>query len=121
MTSHSVKIRLLVAPEPPLTAFDPGEYLSSLEFYETTDTITEMDRDGLAQLVHYLAFLALSSKSDKWEASLVRHGTLAYKALSSHFGHLDAWHAVANNPEGVHYRALASFLLPCYPPRRPNQ
>ena len=58
--TKSVKIRTLIAPEGDLTEFDPGRYLSELEFYETDDPVTEEDRDGLAQFVHYLAFLALA-------------------------------------------------------------
>ena len=60
---NAVRIRTLVAPTPPLDEFDPGAYLSSLEFYETTDPITDADRDGLAQFVHFLAFIALKARS----------------------------------------------------------
>jgi hypothetical protein len=84
----SVKIRTLTAPPPPLTAFGPGEYLSGLEFYETGDPITEGDRDGPAQFAHFPAFLALQGGSGTWAASTVSRGTMAYRALESHFSDL---------------------------------
>ena len=59
MTHRSVKIRTLTAPRSDLSSFDPGEYLSGLDFYETADPISEEDRDGFAQFVHILTFMAL--------------------------------------------------------------
>lgn len=116
--ANSVKIRVLTAPPTPLKAFDPGEYLSGLEFYETDDPITETDRNDLAQFAHFLAFLALKSKSRKWAASLVRQGTTAYRALHSHFGHLEGWNEIAEG--NIEYRQLAGFLMTHYPPQRPE-
>ena len=115
---HSVKIRTLPAPPAPLEEFDPGEYLGGLEFYETESEITEEDRNGLAQFVHLLAFLALQAKSSRWVSSVVRQGGGAHRALESHFGHLADWPGVP--PGGLPYRQLAAFLLRHHPPRLPT-
>jgi len=112
----SVKIRALMAPQTPLATFDPGEYLSELEFYETDSPITEEERDGLAQFAHFLAFLALKAKSSKWAGSLVRPGTLAYSAFESNFSHLKGWDELATGGGGLPYQQLASFLMQHYPP-----
>lgn len=117
---NSVKIRSLAAPPTPLDAFDPGEYLDGLDFYETDTPISEPDRDGLAQFVHYLAFLALRAKSSKWSASTVGRGTSAFRCLESHFAHLDGWRELAQVENGLSYRQLAGFLMPHYPPRPPK-
>jgi hypothetical protein len=117
---NAVKIRTLSFPEPPLSSFDPGAYLSGLEFYETDGSITEEERDGLAQFAHFLAFLALHSKSTKWDRSVVQRRSLAYRALESHFGHLDGWPAVAADGAGMSYRELTGFLMQHYPPHPPE-
>jgi len=117
---NAVKIRQLVAPQMPLSNFDPGEYLSTLEFFETDSAITDEDRDGLAQVTHFLAFLALQSRSNKWADSTVPQHTLAYRALDSHFRHLAGWEELSAKKCGLNYRELASFLMPHYPPRRPK-
>lgn len=113
----SVKIRTLPAPQAPLTAFDPGEYLNGLDFYETEKPVTEEDRDGLAQFVHFLAFLALQARSTNWDGSTVRQGTSAYRALESHFGHLEGWQELTKGESCLQYRRLATFLMEHYPPR----
>jgi hypothetical protein len=114
---NAVKIRTLTTPQMPFTEFDPGEYLCSLEFYETDCPLTEEDRDGLAQFAHLLAFMALRSKSTRWNASTIKPDTMAYQAFESHFGHLPGWRELANTDHGVHYRKLANFLMGHYPPR----
>ena len=121
IAKRSVKIRVLTAPDSDLSSFDPGEYLGSLEFYETSDPISEKDRDELAQFVHLLAFMALRAKSSAWANSVVARDTLAYRALESHFGHLDGWGQLAQNEGGLPYRQLAAFLFRHYPPRAPNE
>lgn len=115
---NAVKIHLL-APPTPLNDFDPGQYLSELEFYETDDLITDKDRDGLAQFAHLLAFMALQAKSSKWDGSTVRHGSLAYQALESHFGHLEGWNELSAGDRDLLYRQLAWFLMRHYPPHLP--
>lgn len=116
--AKGVKIRELMSPPLPLTEFDPGAYLSELEFEETDAAITEADRDGLAQFAHFLAFLALQAGSSRWASSAVPTGSSAMRALESHFSHLAGWPDV---PEGgLPYRELAGFLLPHYPPRAPD-
>ena len=115
---NAVKIRTLTAPQMPLTDFDPGAYLSELEFYETDASISDQDRDGMAQFVHLLAFLALQSSSIRWASSVVVKGGQADKALESHFGHLKDWPGVPRG--GLLYRQLAGFLLQHYPPHLPK-
>jgi hypothetical protein len=118
---NSVKIRTLTAPQTPLTTFDPGEYLSGLEFYETDSPISEEDRDGLAQFLHFLAFMALQAKSSRWAASMVPRESLAYRALEAHFGHLNGWEELREDEPGLSYRGLSSFLIRYYPPHAPNR
>jgi hypothetical protein len=115
----AVKIRTLTAPPTPLTTFDPGEYLSGLDFYETESPISEEDRDGLAQFTHFLAFLALQAKSSKWAVSTVPRQSLAYEAFVTHFGHLNGWEELTGD-QGLSYRRLASFLMRYYPPHPPK-
>jgi hypothetical protein len=115
---NTVKIRALTAPPTPLGDFDPGAYLSGLEFYKTDAPISEVDRDGLAQFVHFLAFLALKAKSSRWASSVIPQGSSASRAIESHFGHLPGWPGVL--PGGLPYRQLASFLMHHYPPRPPK-
>ena len=114
--ANAVKIRTLKAPPTPLTEFDPGAYLSQLEFYETDSPINEEDRNGLAQFAHYLAFLALQAKSSRWKSSMVPHNSHVHHALESHFGHLPGWPGVPI--DGLPYKQLASFLMQHYPPRK---
>jgi hypothetical protein len=116
---NAVKIRTLTAPPTPLSEFDPGAYLSELEFYETDAPISDEERDGLAQFAHFLAFLALRAQSSRWTSSVVRHGSLAHRALESHFGHLAGWPRVPKR--GLSYRQLASFLMQHYPPHLPKK
>jgi hypothetical protein len=92
--ANAVKIRTLTAPPTPLTDFDPGAYLSGLEFYETDSPINDEERDALAQFAHFLAFLALKAESSRWASSVVLQGSRAYSALESHFGHLEGWPGV---------------------------
>jgi hypothetical protein len=117
-TRKAVKIRNLLAPKTPLDDFDPGAYLSSLEFYETDSAISESDRDELAQFAHLLAFMAIKSKSTKWPSSVIGQGSSAARALESHFGDLPDWPGVP--ADGLSYRTLASFLMKHYPPRPPK-
>jgi hypothetical protein len=97
----------LTRPPAPLAEFDPGAYLSGLEFYETDAPLTDEDRNGLAQFAHYLAFLALQAKSSRWATSVIAPGSLAHQALESHFGHLPDW--PASPAGGLPYRQLAAF------------
>jgi hypothetical protein len=117
--AKAVKIRTLTAPPPPLSEFDPGAYLSALEFYETDAPVTDEDRDGLAQFAHFLAFLALQAQSSRWDSSVVRRGSQAHRALESHFGDLAGWPGVPKS--GLSYRQLASFLMQHYPPHPPEE
>jgi hypothetical protein len=114
-----VKIRTLMAPPTPLSEFDPGAYLSELEFYETDSPISEEDRDGLAQFAHFLAFLALQAQSSRWASSVVPQGSQAHRALESHFGHLADWPGVPTG--GLLYRQLAGFLMQHFPPHPPKK
>lgn len=118
--NHSIKIKSLQAPDSDLTKFDPGAYLAELEFYETDEPITDQDRDGLAQFIHFLAFLALKSQSDRWRASVVPYGSSAFLAIGSHFSHLPGWDAVSRGNENIFYSDLASFLMSHIPPRLPG-
>lgn len=115
----AVKIRTLTAPPLPLSEFDPGAYLGALEFDETDAPVTEEDRDGLAQFTHVLAFLALQAQSKRWDSSVIPRGSLAHRALESHFGDLEGWPSVPKR--GLSYRALAGFLMQHYPPRPPEK
>ena len=116
----STKIKTLRTPQGNLESFDPGRYLGSLEFYESAETVTEADRDVLAQFVHLLAFAALRGGSIYWEASTVDVQTSAFSALQSHYGHLSGWMEIVEE-EGIAYRSLASFLLVHYPPHKPGK
>jgi hypothetical protein len=116
---NAVKLRILTAPTGSLDSFDPGEHFSSLEFYETDLPITEEDRNGLAQITHLLAYLALRARSSRWDASAIPRDTSAYRALESHFGGLDGWQELTENEGAVGYRLLVGFLMPHYPPRLP--
>lgn len=115
---QSVKIRELTAPPEDLSAFDPGAYFSKLEFYETDDALSEDDRDGMAQLVHLLAFFALNANSPHWSASVVPPASTAFRALHSHFHHLLGWSDIASDTEGVYFKDLAALLMGHYPPRK---
>jgi hypothetical protein len=119
-TGKSVKIKTLAAPSSPLVEFDPGSYLSGLEFYETQSPISEEDRDALAQFTHFLAFLALQAKSSNWTTSVVTRDSLAYRALESHFHHLNGWNELGDD-QAISYRQLASFLMSYYPPHAPGR
>jgi hypothetical protein len=116
--AQSVKIRQLLVPEGDLGNFDPGAFLSGLEFYETDDPVADDDRDGLAQFAHFLAFLALNNQSTAWPESSIDPSSSAFLALESHFVHLDGWADIVTR-DGIPYRSLASFLMPHYPPRQP--
>ncbi len=116
----AIKIRTLTAPSTDLGSLDPGEYLGGLEFYETDEPITDEERDGLAQLTHFVAFLALEAKSTRFATSVVGGHTLAYRALESHFGHLAGWTTVPRDERGLEYRGLVVFLMNHYPPHLPN-
>lgn len=115
----AVKIRTLTAPPLPLSEFDPGAYLGELELYETDAPITDEDRDGLAQFAHFLAFLALQAESSMWDSSVIPRGSLAHRALESHFGDLEGWPGVPKR--GLPYRQLAGFLMQHYPPHPPEE
>ncbi len=116
--AKAVKIRELMSPPLPLNEFDPGAYLSGLDFEETDAAVTEADRDGLAQFAHFLAFLALQAGSSRWASSVVPAASSAMRALESHFGHMAGWPIVPKS--GLPYRQLATFLMPHYPPRAPD-
>ena len=115
---NAVKIRTLHAPQGDLSSFDPGAYLSGLEFYETENQVTEDERDGLAQFVHFLAYVSLSARSTGWDQSVIEPDSSAFSALESHFGHLEGWTDLAPNGQRLGYRVLAKFLLGPYPPSR---
>lgn len=117
MAKMAVKIRSLRAPDGDLSSFDPGAYLSALEFYETAEPVTEDERDGLAQLAPLLAYFALEGKSDRFGASVIGRETTAYQALEAHFGHLPGWKALSPHAdEGLEYGKLVRFLWSYYPP-----
>lgn len=111
----SVKIKTVLAPDGDLSVFDPGSYISQLEFYETDEEILESDKEGLADFLHFLAYLALSNKSINWEHSVVPSGCTAYKAISSHFSSLNGWDEI-DSDSGINYKSLVSFLMPYYKP-----
>jgi hypothetical protein len=117
--ANAVKIRKLTAPPMPLGEFDPGAYLSGLEFYETDTPLSDEDRDGLAQFAHLLAFLALQAKSSRWASSVVPQGSSAHRALESHFGHLPDWPGVPK--QGLPFRQMVGLLRQHYPPRPPKK
>lgn len=116
----AVKVRVL-APPTALNNFDPGMYLSGLKFYETDDLLTEDDRDGLAQFTHFLAFMAMEANSSKWDGSVVRRESLAYRALESHFSHLEGWDELSAGHDDLPYQQLAWFLMQHYPPHPPKR
>ena len=116
----AVKIRTLLAPSGDLAELDPGEYLCSLEFYPTEEPVDEAERDGLAQLVHFVGYLALQARSPAFATAVVPTDSLAHAALQSYFGHLEGWADLSTEPAGLTYRALASFLMGYYPPRLPG-
>ena len=116
--TNATKIRSLVSPKTPLGDFDPGAYLSSLDFYETDVPLNDADRDGLAQFIHYLAFIALSARSTKWKESMISKGTAAHHALASHFSVLQGWEELNAAPHGIEYSRLARFLMGPFPPQR---
>jgi hypothetical protein len=114
----SVKIIQLFAPPDDLSQFDPGEFFSKLEFQETEADITEEDRNGIAQLAHFMAFLALESRSSKWDQSVVAKDSQAMAVLETHFGEIPGWPKTTKR--GLSFRKLASFLMPLYPPKDPE-
>jgi hypothetical protein len=114
--ANAVRIREIVAPEGDLSTFDPGRYLSGLEFYESDTPVTDADRDGLAQFVHYLGFVALRAQSSSFGSSVIRGTSTAYRALESHFGDLPEWPQGSSPPADLSYRQLAWFLMRHYPP-----
>ena len=118
---RAVKIRELVAPSGDLAEFDPGAYLCSLEFYPTTEVVDETERDGLAQLVHFVGYLALQANSPAFATAVVPTESLAHSALESYFRHLEGWSDLPRDGHGLTYRALASFLMTYYPPHLPGR
>jgi hypothetical protein len=48
--ANVVKIRTLTAPPTRFSEFDPGAYLSELEFCQRDSPTSEEDRDGLARV-----------------------------------------------------------------------
>jgi hypothetical protein len=116
-----VKIRELTAPSGDLGAFDPGRYLCSLDFYATAEPVDDAERDGLAQLVHFVAFLALQAHSPAFATAVVPQDSFAHAALESYFGHLEGWTDLPRDAKGLPYRALASFLMAYYPPHLPDR
>ena len=113
--NKSVKIKQLVKPEGDLSSFQPGNYLNELEFYETSDLVTEQDRKELAELLHYLAYLALNNNSSNWSNSEISKETTAFNALESHFSNIEEWDEL-DKENGINYRSLVTFLMPYYPP-----
>lgn len=111
----AVRIKTLTEPSGDMAHFDPGAYVESLDFYECDQSIGEDDQAGLAEFLHYLAFLALGSHSEGWEGSTISRDSSAYEAIASHFGDLDGWDDLVT-PEGIYYGELVRFLLPIYPP-----
>jgi len=113
---RAMKIRELRAPSGDLRAFDPGRYLCGLQFYPADEPLGESDRDGLAQMIHYLAFLSLRGGTERFESSLVPHSSSAYVALETYFGHLEGWEDLPREADALPYRVLVSFLMGYYPP-----
>jgi hypothetical protein len=116
--ANSVRFRVLPAPPSDLSGFDPGTYVSELDVVETENALTEADRDGLAQFLHYVAYLALSAGSSAWPGATIPVDSSIYRALATHFGHLRAWEGIPIIEGRISYRALVSFLMPEYPPRK---
>jgi hypothetical protein len=117
----AVKIRTLLAPTGDLAEFDPGEYLCGLEFYPTEEPVDDAERNGLAQLVHFVGYLALQARSPAFATAVVATDSLAHAALQTYFGHLEGWNELPREPAGLTYRALASFLMTHYPPHLPGR
>ena len=113
---RAMKIRELRVPSGDFRDLDPGRYLCELEFYPADESVGEGDRDGLAQMVHYLAFLSLRAGPELYEASLVPHSSTAYVALETYFGHLDGWKELPRESDALPYRFLVPFLMDYYPP-----
>ena len=111
-----MRIRELRAPPAAVGAFDPGRYLCDLTFDPSDDPLTEADRVGLSQMVHYLAFLWLRGVTELYESSLLPQSSSAYAALDAYFGHLDGWSELPRESGALPYRALVEFLMHYYPP-----
>jgi hypothetical protein len=116
-----VKIRAIVPPQPPLSEFDPGDYLSGLDFYETDEPISEKDRGEFAQFIHFLAFLALRSGSARWDSSTIARDSTAFQAVRAHFDALPGWGELVGDETDLEYPRLANFLLERYPPAFPTR
>jgi hypothetical protein len=116
----AVRIRTLIALTRPLNEFDPGANLSALEFCETTDPISDAERDGLAQLVHFLAFIALKHRSTKWQTAMISRGTDAFHAIQPHVATLEGCQELAGESVDLLYSRLAKFLIRHFPPRAPK-
>jgi len=110
-----MKIRELRVP-PADRPFDPGQYLCGLEFYELSEPVSEDDRVGFANMIHYDTFLSLRHGPEHYEASLVPHSSTFYAALEACFGHLDGWSELPRESDGLPFRVLVPFLLHYYPP-----
>jgi hypothetical protein len=120
MTAKAMKIRELRVPAAD-QPFDPARYLAGLEFYESAVPLTETDRSGLANIVHYLAFLSLRHGDDQYNAAVIPRASSAYAALESCYQHLEGWSELPLDAEGLAYRDLVPFLLHYYPPpERPS-
>ena len=115
MNAKAMKIRELRAP-PADRPFDPAQYLTGLDFYESDDPLTEADRIGLANIVHYLAFLSLRHGDSQYNAALIPHASSAFAALESCYQHLDGWDELPNDAGALPYSHLVPFLLHYYPP-----
>ena len=110
-----MKIRELRTPSAD-TSFDPGQYFCGLEFYELNEPVSEADRVGLANMIHYTTFLSLRHGAEPYEASLVPRSSTFYAAVEACFGHLEGWHELPRESDALPLRFLVPFLLHHYPP-----
>lgn len=118
VTSRAMKIRELRVPDLSDAAFDPGLYFSSLDFYDDAAPLTSDDKDGMAQFIHLLGYMALSSGSEAWNTSSIPKNGPAYLALRSHFGSQPWWPKLEGESARLSYRQLVVHLMDDYPPHR---
>ena len=119
--SSSVRFRALPAPPSDLSDFDPGTYVAGLDVYDTGLVLTEPDRDGLAQFVHYVAFLALQARSSAWPGSTIPVDSSICRALVTHFAHLGGWNEIPIVDGAISFRAVVTCLMSTYPPHPPRE
>ena len=117
-TQKAVRIKDLRTPTLEQQDFDPGRYFSNLTFYEAETPLIEQDIDGLAQFLHLLGYMALSTRSSAWQQSTVEKSGSAYQALRTHFGQRPWWASLDSDKPSISYRALIVYLMDDYPPHQ---